>query len=79
MGVKIKNLEAAAKHQLEVNAPITATVRDSIAMRDTTAVLVKSVSMITPHIQLSGIIEKDSLIGSIQSARYPATSGVGRI
>lgn len=65
MGVKIKNLEAAAKHQLEVNAEITAQVKDSVVIRDTVPVLVKSVSMITPHIQLSGIIERDSLIGKI--------------
>lgn len=65
MGVKIKNLEAAAKHQIEVNAPIMAQVKDSVIIRDTVPVLVKSVSMITPHIQLSGIIEKDSLIGKI--------------
>lgn len=65
MGVKIKNLEAAAKHQLEVNADIRASVRDSVVIRDTIPLLVKSVSMITPHIRLSGIIEKDSLIGRI--------------
>lgn len=65
MGVKIKNLEAAAKHRLEVNAEITATVKDSVIIRDTVPVLVKSVSMVTPHIQLSGIIEKDSIIGKI--------------
>lgn len=65
MGVKIKNLEAAAKHQLEVNAEITAAIKDSVVIRDTVPVLVKSVSMITPHIQLSGIIERDSLIGKI--------------
>ena len=65
MGVKIKNLRAAAKHQLEVNADIKASVRDSIVIRDTVPVIVKSVSMITPYLQLSGIIEKDSLIGKI--------------
>lgn len=65
MGVEIKNLEAAAKHNLEVNADIKASVRDSIVIRDTIPVLVKSISMITPHIQLSGVIEKDSLIGKI--------------
>lgn len=65
LGVKIKNLEAAAKHQLEVNAEITAAVKDSVVIRDTVPVLVKSISMNTPHIQLCGIIEKDSLIGKI--------------
>lgn len=65
MGVKIKNLEAAAKHYLEVDAEIVAPIRDSIIVRDTVPVLVKSVSMVTPHIQLFGIIERDSLIGKI--------------
>lgn len=65
MGVKIKNLEAAAKHQIEVNAEITAQIKDSVVIRDTVPVLAKTISMITPHIQLHGIIEKDSLIGKI--------------
>jgi hypothetical protein len=65
MGVKIKNLEATAKHQIEVNAEITAQIKDSVVIRDTVPILVKSVSMITSHIQLSGIIERDSLIGKI--------------
>ncbi|MFR9542948.1 MAG: DUF6549 family protein [Rikenellaceae bacterium] len=34
MGVKIKDLEAAAKHNLEVNAPISAPIRDTIIIRD---------------------------------------------
>lgn len=65
MGVKIKNLEAAAKHNIEVNAPINATVRDSVLIRDTVPVLVKAVAMNTPHIQLNGIIENNSLIGTV--------------
>lgn len=65
MGVKIKNLEAAAKHELEVNAPIAARIRDSIVIRDTVPVVIKSVSMNTPHLKLAGTIEKDSLVGSI--------------
>lgn len=65
MGVKIKNLEAAAKHNIEVNAPINATVRDSVVIRDTVPVLVKAVAMNTPHIQLNGIIENNSLIGTV--------------
>lgn len=65
MGVKIKNLEAVAKHNIEVNAPINATVRDSVVIRDTVPVLVKAVAMNTPHIQLNGIIENNSLIGTV--------------
>lgn len=65
MGVKIKNLEAAAKHEVEINAPVYAPVRDSVIIRDTVPVLVKAVSMNTPYLRLTGIIEKDSLVGSI--------------
>lgn len=65
MGIKIKNLEAAAKHQIEVDAPIQATVRDSVVIRDSVVVRVQAVSMMTPFIQLHGVIERDSLIGSV--------------
>lgn len=66
MGIKIKNLEAVAKHEIEVDAPINASVRDSIVVRDSVAVRVQAVSMANPFIQMHGVIEKDSLIGSIQ-------------
>ena len=65
MGVKIKNLEATAKHQLEVNTPVAAIIRDSIVIRDTVPIYVKSVSMENPHISLKGTIENDSLVGSV--------------
>ena len=65
MGIKIKNLEAAAKHQIEVDAPIRATVRDSVVVRDSIAVRIQAVSMMNPFIQLHGVIERDSLIGSV--------------
>lgn len=65
MGIKIKNLEAAAKHEIEVDAPINATVRDSIVVRDSVTFRVQAVSMVNPFIQLHGVIERDSLVGSI--------------
>lgn len=65
MGVRIKNLKAAARHEISVDAPIQATVRDSIVVHDSVAKHVQTVSMITPYVQLSGVIEQDSLIGSI--------------
>lgn len=64
MGVKIKKLQAAAKHEIEMNAPITASVWDSVVIRDT-IVVVKTVSMNTPYLRLQGVIERDSLIGSV--------------
>lgn len=65
MGIKIKHLEAAAKHDVEVDAPIHAAVRDSVVIRDSVAVRVQTVSMVNPFIQMHGIIERDSLIGSV--------------
>ena len=35
LGIKIKNLQAAAKHSLEVAAPINAPIRDTVIVRDT--------------------------------------------
>lgn len=70
MGVKIKDLQAAAKHQLEVAAPINAVVRDTVFIRDTVPVIRKKVEMLSPHIQLAGVIENDCLKGNI---RLPVT------
>lgn len=70
LGVKVKNLEAAARHQLEVTGPIDAIVRDTIIIRDTVPVLRQKIEMQTPHIELTGIIEDERLKGSI---RIPVT------
>lgn len=70
LGVKIKNLEAAAKHQLEVGGPIDAAVKDTVIIRDTVPLLRQKVEMNTPHIQLTGIIEDRRLKGQI---RVPVT------
>lgn len=65
MGVKIRNLEVAAKHQMEIAAPIDATIRDTIIVRDTVPVVAQRVEMLTPHIQMQGIIESGKLRGEI--------------
>lgn len=70
LGVKIKNLEAAARHELEVAGPIDATIRDTVIIRDTVPILRQKVEMLTPHIELSGIIENERLQGTI---RVPVT------
>lgn len=46
-----------AKHSLEVNAPIQAEVKDSIIVRGTITIQVKTIKMDTPYLQVSGIIE----------------------
>ena len=70
LGVKIKNLEAAAKHQLEVEGPIDAVVKDTVFIRDTVPLLQQKVERISPHIQVTGMIEDSRLKGQI---RVPVT------
>lgn len=77
LGVKVKNLEAAARHEMEVAGPINAAVRDTVVIRDTVPLLRQKVEMITPHIHLTGLIEEGRLKGEI---RVPVTAGrVGRV
>lgn len=66
MGVKIKNLEAIAKHKVEINAPIQAEVKDSILKRDTVPIYIKTIKMDTPHLKLDGIIENNKLTGKVR-------------
>lgn len=70
LGIKVKNLEAAARHEMEIAGPIDAAVRDTVIIRDTVPILRQKVEMLTPHIELSGIIEDERLKGSI---RIPVT------
>ena len=65
MGVKLRDLQMAAKHNLEVNAPIQVELKDSIVIRDTIVVPVQKLEMNTPHLKVNGIIENNQLIGSI--------------
>ena len=61
MGIRLKNLETVARHEVVVDVPIDATVKDSIVLRDTLPVTVQHVEMTTPYIQLSGILENNKL------------------
>lgn len=65
LGIKVRNLEAAALHRLEVSAPLDAPLHDTILIRDTVPVAVQQIEMITPHIQLRGFIEQGRLRGDI--------------
>lgn len=66
LGVKIKHLEAAARHDLEVSGSVDAVVRDTVVVRDTLPVKRQKVEMITPYIRLTGLIEDERLKGEIQ-------------
>jgi hypothetical protein len=70
MGIELRSLKMAAKHELSVNAPVEADLRDSVIIRDTVRVAVKTVEMNTPYLQISGMIENNHLSGNI---RLPVT------
>lgn len=65
MGVRIKDLEATARHEIEVNIPIKAPIIDSTVIRNTLPVIVQAVRMQTPYISLDAIIENNELVGKI--------------
>jgi hypothetical protein len=70
LGIRVRDLEAAARHRLSVQAPIVAPVRDSVIIRDTVFVPVKSVEMKDPHIDFKGVIEDSVLRADV---RIPVT------
>lgn len=63
--LKIKDLQSISKHNLEVDAPIDASVKDTLILRDTILMRMQAVRMSTPHLQISGIIENNRLRGNI--------------
>ncbi len=63
--VKLKDLQAVAKHNVEVDAKIDAVIRDTLVLRDTLLQKMQSVHMATPYILINGIIEDDRLSGNI--------------
>lgn len=65
LGIRIKDLEATAKHNVEVDAPIDAEIKDSVIIKDTVPVFLKAVRMDTPYLKINGIIENDRLTGKI--------------
>lgn len=65
LGIRIKDLEAAARHQMVVEAHIVAPVRDSIIVRDTVFIPVQMVEMVNPHIEFRGVIEDSTLTADV--------------
>ena len=62
MGIKIKNLQAVAKHNLEVAAPINAVIRDTVFIRDTVQVVQQKVEMDSHLTDLLGICSTETLV-----------------
>lgn len=70
MGIRIRNLEAAARQEIEITGPIDATVRDTVIIRDSIPIIRQNVKMLNPFIELKGVIENERLKGTI---RIPVT------
>jgi hypothetical protein len=66
LGIKLNDLQMAAKHRMEISAPLEADLRDSVIIRDTVKINIKTVELNTPHLQLSSTIENNHLSGRIQ-------------
>ncbi len=65
MGIKIKNLEAAARHNMEINAEINAKIKDTVFIQDLTPVKAEIIKYKTPHLTLEGIISEKHFSGTI--------------
>lgn len=66
LGIKVKKLEAAALHKIEVSTPVDAVIRDTLIIRDSIFLTRQKVEMVTPHIQMTGLIEGSHLRGDIK-------------
>lgn len=65
LGVKLRDLQTAAKHNMEVNAPLQAELKDTVVIRDTVTLLLKKIEMDTPYLKISGMIENNFLKGNV--------------
>lgn len=65
MGVKLQDLESAARHELTVDVPLDAELHDTIVIRDSGSAIVQRIDMKNAFIGMSGLIENDRLTGSL--------------
>lgn len=70
MGVKLKNLEMVAKHQMEVNAQLKGTVRDSIKYIVHDSILVPQkvqyIEVYDKFLQMTGVVNDKEFLGTIK-------------
>lgn len=62
---EVKRLQVVAKHELEVRAPISTSLRDTIILRDTTVIPIKAIEINTPYLQINGIVDNDRITGEV--------------
>jgi len=65
MDVRIKSLQAVARHEIEVQAPFEALVKDTVIIRDTVSRQLQYLQMETPHLKIDASIENNLLKGKI--------------
>lgn len=65
MGVKLQDLESAARHELTVDVPLDAELHDTIVLRDSGSAIVQRIDMKNAFIGMSGLIENERLTGSL--------------
>jgi hypothetical protein len=65
LGIELKRLELAARHELEIDAPLQAELKDTVVIRDTVTLLLKKIGMDTPYLKINGIIENNFLKGNV--------------
>ena len=66
LGIKVKKLEVAARHKIEVKVPVDAVIQDTLIIHDSISLTKQNVEMVTPHIKLTALIEGDHLRGDIK-------------
>ncbi|MFK2033660.1 DUF6549 family protein [Bacteroides fragilis] len=66
LGIKVKKLEVAARHKIEVKVPVDAVIQDTLIIHDSISLTKQKVEMVTPHIKLTALIEGDHLRGDIK-------------
>ena len=66
LGIKVKKLEVAARHKIEVKVPVDAVIQNTLIIHDSISLTKQKVEMVTPHIRLTGLIEGNHLRGDIK-------------
>ena len=66
LGIKVKKLEVAARHKIEVKVPVDAVIQVTLIIHDSISLTKQKVEMVTPHIKLTALIEGDHLRGDIK-------------
>lgn len=65
LGIKVKNLTMASKHQLGVNVHIETPLKDTIILKDSLPIIRKRIDFINQHITFKGLLSDNQLRADI--------------